>query len=241
LEDLSIPIFEELQHRETGLSAVFAWWGPGIMNVEAGGELSRSLVWAITGNCYSQLGVQPLLGRFLDDADVRLHQGGPEPVAVIGYQFWQRYYGGDPAVIGERLLVEGSPFTVVGVARQEFTGLAIASDPDVTIGLTAKPLITGESPEKLYSSAGAWLGLGGRVRTGGRSIKPDRNWSPFGRLYLIEPRRRSTAPTSVPVPGEPGPGKLARARRRADAQKAIHRSVARVACDFSSDPADCLP
>jgi predicted permease len=167
LEDLSIPVFEELQHRETGFSSVFAWWGPGIMNVEAGGELTRGLVWAVTGNCYSQLGVQPLLGRFLDDADVKLDQGNPELAAVIGYQFWQRYYGGDPTVIGKKVLVEGSPFTVVGVARQGFTGLAIASEPDVTIALTAKPLITGESTEKLYSSAGAWLSIGARIRDGG--------------------------------------------------------------------------
>ncbi|HYL98837.1 MAG TPA: ABC transporter permease, partial [Blastocatellia bacterium] len=168
LEDLSIPVFEELQRRETGLSAVFAWWGPGIFNVEAGGKFTRSLVWAVTGNCYSELGVQPLLGRFLDDADTKLHQGDPEPVAVIGYQFWQRYYGGDRAVIGKHILVEGSPFTVIGVARQGFTGLAITSEPDVTIGITAKPLVTGQSLEKLYSSAGGWLSVGGRLKDGVR-------------------------------------------------------------------------
>ena len=168
LEDLSIPVLEDLRNRETGLSSIFAWWGPGIMNVEAGSESSRSLVWAVTGNCYSQLGVQPLLGRFLDDADVKLHGGNSEPVAVIGYRFWQRYYGGETAVIGKSVLVEGTPFTVIGVARQGFTGLAITSEPDVTIPLTAKALITGESQEKLYSSTSEWLSVGGRIREGQR-------------------------------------------------------------------------
>lgn len=165
-DDLSLPIFEQLQERQTVFSGMFGWWGPGILNVEANGELSQGLVWGVTGNCYSVLGVRPYLGRFLDDADAKLHAGTPTQVAVVGYGFWQQHYGGDPGVLGKTIVVEGNPFTVVGVAENGFTGLAITSEPDVTIPLTAKPLITGESREKLYSTAGAWLSVGGRLKDG---------------------------------------------------------------------------
>ena len=46
----------------------------------------------------------------------------PAPVAVISYEFWQRRFGGDPAVIGKDLRLDDAAVTVVGVATRRFTG-----------------------------------------------------------------------------------------------------------------------
>jgi predicted permease len=166
-DDLSFPIFDEIQRRQTAFSNLFAWWGDGVFNVQTGGELSRGDIWAVTGNFYSELGARPLLGRLLDDSDVNLRQGAPANVAVVGYGFWQRHYGGDTGVLGKTVLVEGNPFTVIGVTAKGFTALGIANEPDVTVPLTAEPMIADDGPiEQMYTGHGSWLSVGGRLKDG---------------------------------------------------------------------------
>ena len=66
----------------------------------------------VTGRFFSVLGVQPLLGRTLQDADDR---DGSEPVLVISAGLWHRRYGGTPEVLGQRLTLDEQSFTIVGV------------------------------------------------------------------------------------------------------------------------------
>src|SRR5260370_35558634 len=120
-DDLSFPLFEQIEQSQRSFSAMFAYWGDGVYNVEADGQLSRGDIWAVTGNFCSELGLRPHLGRLLNPADVALHQA-PLNVAVIGYGFWRRYYNGDPTVVGKTVHVDGVPFTVVGVMQKGFTG-----------------------------------------------------------------------------------------------------------------------
>jgi predicted permease len=161
---LSFPLFEEIERRQRVFSGMFAWWGDGVFNVEANGVLSQGDIYAVTGDFYSELGVTPLLGRLLTPADVNLHGGSPAAVAVLGCGFWQRYYGGDATVLGKTVRIEGIPFTVVGVTRQGFRGMGLASAPDVTIPLFTR--LRGGKPEKLYTSASFWVGATGRLKNG---------------------------------------------------------------------------
>lgn len=79
--------------------------------VEIGGE-------RVTANLFSLLGVQPLRGRaFLSEED----KPGSAPVAVLNYGLWQRRYGGDPALIGKRISLDGESYTVVGVMPAGFS------------------------------------------------------------------------------------------------------------------------
>jgi predicted permease len=63
------------------------------------------------------LGTAPALGRFFTDDDDR--EGAP-PVAILSDQLWRERYGGTPDAIGQRLIVDGTTYTVVGVARRAF-------------------------------------------------------------------------------------------------------------------------
>ena len=71
----------------------------------------------VTGNFFPTLGVTPVLGRTLLPSD---DVPGAAPVMVIGYGFWQRYFGGDPAAVGRVLERNGENFTVVGVVPRGF-------------------------------------------------------------------------------------------------------------------------
>ena len=68
-------------------------------------------------NGFSVMGVEAFIGRTTTPADA---QSGAEPVAVLGYRFWQRQFGGDPKILGRRLTLDGVVRTVVGVMPKRF-------------------------------------------------------------------------------------------------------------------------
>jgi predicted permease len=76
-------------------------------------------VWVepVTPNIFAKLGVGTALGRPLQPADGELPPG--TPVAVLTHRYWQTHFGGDPGVLGRPVLVDGKPFTIVGVAKPE--------------------------------------------------------------------------------------------------------------------------
>jgi predicted permease len=75
----------------------------------------------VSGNYFRTLGVGAALGRTLvpdDDA-----APGREPVMMLSYDAWQSRFGGDPEILGRKIVVHGFPLTVVGVAPRGFTGI----------------------------------------------------------------------------------------------------------------------
>jgi len=72
---------------------------------------------AFTGDLFGVLGVQPMLGRTFLPAEDEI---GAERVVVLSYGSWQNRYGGDREVIGETMILDGDPYTIVGVMPQDF-------------------------------------------------------------------------------------------------------------------------
>ena len=89
----------------------------------------------VTGNYFSALGVKPLLGRLFLDGEGE--QPRDETNVVLGYAFWQRNFGGDPAIVGKQVLVNGKPSTVLGITPPEFHGTFFAFDVDGYLPLSA--------------------------------------------------------------------------------------------------------
>ena len=117
----------------------------------------------VTGNYFSTLGVRAFGGRLLTPED---DKPSSPPVAVVSHQAWQTEYGGDPAVVGSTFVVEGHPFTIIGVTPPGFFGDTLRSDPpDIWIPVQQEPLIAGDGA-LLRQSSGAWLRIVGRLRPG---------------------------------------------------------------------------
>ena len=74
----------------------------------------------MTPNATTHLGVAALLGRPLIPSDAPEGQD-PQPVVVLGYKFWQRYYNGRADVLGHTLRMLHKPYTIVGVMPPRFT------------------------------------------------------------------------------------------------------------------------
>jgi predicted permease len=91
----------------------------------------------VSGNFFQVLGIPASLGRLFTDDDNRTP--GAHPIAILSYDFWQRRFGGDLALLGQSVLVAGKPRTIVGVAGRGFQGIEIDRhtelwEPAMTMG-----------------------------------------------------------------------------------------------------------
>src|SRR5574340_1173901 len=81
----------------------------------------------VSGDYFSVLGLKPAAGRWFSLAE--------EPLVVLGYEFWQRRFAGDPAVLGRSLKIGSGAFTVAGIAPSGFRGLVLdwGEPPDLWV------------------------------------------------------------------------------------------------------------
>ena len=112
----SLPDYEDWRRQLTsfeGFGLLSGW----TFNI-AGLELPERVFGArVTGSLFGTLGTRPLLGRTIEPAD---DQPGGDEVVVLGYRVWQRLFGGDPAIVGRTLTMEGRPHLVIGVMPPRF-------------------------------------------------------------------------------------------------------------------------
>lgn len=102
---------------------------PVPFSLSTSGAAERVYGHIVSGGYFSILGVQPALGRFFahDEED-----GGRSPcVAVLGYEIWRRRFGGDPAIAGKTILLNGGACEVIGVAPKGFAGITTGIRPEI--------------------------------------------------------------------------------------------------------------
>ena len=120
----------------------------------------------VTGAYFTTLGVRAFGGRVFADSD---DLPASPPTAVLSHHAWQEIYGADPALVGAALVLEGHPFTIIGIAPPGFFGETLRADPpDLWIPLQQEPLISG-STSLLRQPISAWLRVIGRLRPGATS------------------------------------------------------------------------
>jgi predicted permease len=86
-----------------------------------GQQPQRILTSYVSGNFFSGLGLTPAAGRLFGPSEGEVM--GSDPVIVLGYQYWQQKFNGDPNIVGRAVTFDGHPMTVVGVAPKGFGGL----------------------------------------------------------------------------------------------------------------------
>jgi len=83
-----------------------------------GGAAERGWIEAVTPDAFDLLGVKTELGRPLQKADGEMP--GAADVAVLTHRYWENHFGSDPKVVGRTVIINGKPFTIVGVAQPDF-------------------------------------------------------------------------------------------------------------------------
>ncbi len=163
----SMPLYRGLRGASRSFDGLLASGRTGRLDVRvgsatAGVELEHPAGRLVTGNYFSVLGVGAAAGRTLTDDDDR-DGGGSPPVVVLAYRYWQRRFGRDPGVLGSRLVINGSPFTVIGVAAPGFDGEVVGARADLWLPASQQPLVN-PGLNWLKDAGTSWLLLMGRLR-----------------------------------------------------------------------------
>ena len=132
----SYPVFEELRKKTDAFQNLFAFKD---VKITADVDNNPDLVYAelVSGNTFSALGIQPILGRPLAPADDS--SPGAGPVAVISDAYWASHFSYSPAVLGKTISLNGIPITIVGVAPAKFTGLKTDTAAQIFVPVTMQP------------------------------------------------------------------------------------------------------
>lgn len=113
---LSGPELKDLQRHGTLFSAFGGIWA-NTASISGDGEPEQLRIGFVTANFFRTLGVDAAVGRTFEDAEEG--QGAPRSI-VLSWLVWQRRYGGDPAVVGKKIIVNGEPTAIAGVMPAEF-------------------------------------------------------------------------------------------------------------------------
>src|SRR5438128_2704706 len=162
LHTFSHPLYLALRDRNTVFSRLT---GQLIERVSlVGDERSEMIsVGLVAGNFFDTLGVRPYLGRLLTPEDDRLRNG--HPVAVLEYNSWKNHFGGQKDVVGSTIRLNGTSFTVIGVAGANFEGTDPGIPTNVWVPVMMKPAIT-PTWDALDDERNAWFYLFGRLKPG---------------------------------------------------------------------------
>jgi hypothetical protein len=139
----SFSLFERLKAQTPEFGEVTAFQA-GVWRVSARRERveisARSLRSEyVDGHYFSTFGIGALGGRVFVPAD---DVAGAPPVAVLSHYAWESIYGGQASIVGSTFIIEGHPFTIIGVAPAGFFGDTLRGDPpDLWIPLHQEPMM----------------------------------------------------------------------------------------------------
>jgi len=122
--------YQDLRDKNDTLSGMASLTGTGV-SLSGVGNPEQLTATLASGNYFEVLGVHAAVGNVFDPEQAK-KQGG-YPVAVLGYGLWQRRFGGDRGIVGKSITLNQQPFTVIGVAPQNFQGTFVGPAPDLWI------------------------------------------------------------------------------------------------------------
>jgi predicted permease len=161
-----VPEFCDYRDQNRTMEAVagFANWSA---NLTGDGPAERLVGLRVSDNFFDLLGVPAAVGRSLQPGD---DEPGNEKVVVLAHGLWQRRFGGDPAVVGSRLTLNGEPFTVVGVLPRSF----FFPVRDIEL---AVPLAPDKDPWRQNRESTNFIRILGRARAGVSRVQIADDWN----------------------------------------------------------------
>jgi predicted permease len=135
----SYPMYKDLRDRNQVFSGVIARSSAPVA-LSYRGQTERAGAEMVSGNFFEVLGVRPAIGRLFTAED----DGAPgaHPVVVLTHGYWKRRFGGSPALVNQKINLNGHPMIVLGVAPPAFHGVLAGDTPDVLVPIAMKREMT---------------------------------------------------------------------------------------------------
>ena len=126
----SYPTYRDIREQNTVFSDAMAF-NLALIGLGQKGDTRRAFASVVSSNYFSVLGVPLARGRaFLPEEETR-----NAPVAIVSYNYWQRH-NLDPGVLGSQFLINGRPFTIVGITPKGFAGTMQILSPEVWLPMS---------------------------------------------------------------------------------------------------------
>ena len=178
----SYPTYRELRDKNAAFSGLIANSESQVgVNWNNQAELANCEL--VTGNYFDVLGVQPAVGRLLVPAD---DVPNGNAVVALSFSYWQRRFNADPGIVGQPLMINGHPFTVVGVAPPNFRSIITGYAPPLFFPLNAKPLVIPEATNDLNDFRSAWLTIEARMKPGETRTRAEASLQPLWHALRAE-------------------------------------------------------
>jgi len=162
----SYPAFEQLRSANDVLSGVLATAGQSQLTAIANGDASTAFAELVSGSYFSTLRVPMAVGRPIGSED---DSAVAPPVVVISYAYWMGKFEGKPSAIGKSLVLNGVPFTIIGVAARHFSGLQPGLATGLWVPLAKSPSVFPQRRGEKFISPSSrvwWLWIVGRLKPG---------------------------------------------------------------------------
>ncbi|MEO8368188.1 MAG: ABC transporter permease [Candidatus Solibacter sp.] len=159
---LSYPMYQDIRDKNQVFQGMFC---RNVTSFSLSHEGRTELVQGelVSGNYFPVLGVGAALGRVFTAQD-DLIQGG-HPLAVLSYGYWKSRFAGNPGVIGQKIVVNGYPLTIVGVSPEGFDGVEPGYAPQLRIPMMMKSQVN-EGYYTLNNRRGRFVQVYGRLKPG---------------------------------------------------------------------------
>ncbi len=158
----SYPMYRDLRDQSSVFSGMLTMF-PAQVGVQWRNAPSLANSELVSGNYFSLLGVKPALGRVFVSEDSAIR--GASPLVVLSYRYWRQRLGSDPSVINQSIVINGNPFTIIGVVQPGFDSVIAGTDPDFFVPITMKARMT-PAWDDLENHRSKWLNIVARMKPG---------------------------------------------------------------------------
>ena len=188
--------FDRLRKERAALTDVIAFSRIDL-NLNSSGQAESVGAQVVSGNYYYTLGVPPVEGRLINDADDNTNSN---PVAVISHRYWLTRFGGEKQVIGKSVNLNNRPFTIIGVTPAGFEGVGeLGARVDVTIPLAWEPQTSGPQTMMRGGAGIWWLRLMGRLQPGATREQAQASLANAFQQSVAEHRQALQARATTPL------------------------------------------
>ncbi len=160
---LSYPMYSDFRDKNVVFQGMFCR-NDGTFSLNFQGKTERVAGEVVSGNFFPVLGVGAAIGRVFGPQDDLIQ--GANPYAVLSYGFWVSRFGRDPGIIGQKLVINGYPFTVIGVSQAGFYGVDPAREQQIRIPVTMQKQIENSDFNRLNNRRWRWVQVYGRLKPG---------------------------------------------------------------------------
>jgi putative ABC transport system permease protein len=161
----SYPMYKDLRDKNKVFSGILAADRTSV-GVSWNNQAENSEAEVVTGNYFDLLGLKPALGRLFTQQDDTAKNANPQ--VVLSYAYWKSRFASSPAIIGQTVRINGSPFTVVGVAPENFQTAIGGYKPGVFIPMSMSEIAMPWTipHHNLDNHQSVWLTLIARLKPG---------------------------------------------------------------------------